>query len=256
MGFLSKKIKKHIRNKIPRLAEHFGYVTSSPICLKNKKDKKAHSSHIVPAQEYKDFVEVYQAQKHYSSNPDFVRIFFLHERSKYIIENNIQGDFAELGVYRGHTARVLLDSCGSRTLRLFDTFQGHPDNACADQDGELYVDHIKQKTLSDTSEAEVRNLLGHAKNLVIHKGFFPESAAECHDLQFAFVHLDADQYESTLEGFRFFYPRLSPGGVMICHDYGRYQGVRKAVNEFRKLSYEHPILLPDSTGSIMFIKSV
>jgi O-methyltransferase len=46
------------------------------------------------------------------------------------------------------------------------------------------------------------------------------------------VHLDADLYESTLAAFEFFYRRLPPGGIMLCHDYHSAAGVVKAIEEF------------------------
>jgi len=45
------------------------------------------------------------------------------------------------------------------------------------------------------------------------------------------VHLDADLYESTLAAFQLFYRRLSPGGIMLCHDYPSASGVVKALEE-------------------------
>jgi len=38
----------------------------------------------------------------------------------------IKGDLAEGGVYVGGAARVICEAKGNRTLRLFDTFEGHP----------------------------------------------------------------------------------------------------------------------------------
>jgi hypothetical protein len=41
-----------------------------------------------------------------------------------------------------------------------------------------------------------------------------------------------DLYESTLSCLRFFYPRLSPGGILISHDYLTAEGVNAAFREF------------------------
>src|SRR6516225_4485441 len=38
----------------------------------------------------------------------------------------IQGDIAEVGVYRGGSARLLCEVRGNRSLHLFDTFEGLP----------------------------------------------------------------------------------------------------------------------------------
>ena len=36
----------------------------------------------------------------------------------------------------------------------------------------------------------------------------------------SFVHLDVDLYEPTRACLDYFLPRLSPGGFVICDDYG------------------------------------
>ena len=65
-----------------------------------------------------------------------------------------------------------------------------------------------------------------------YKGLFPGTASELSEKKFSFVHLDADLYESTLEGLRFFYPRMTKGGIIICHDYPYLKGVPKAFKEY------------------------
>ena len=36
--------------------------------------------------------------------------------------------------------------------------------------------------------------------------------------QYALVHLDADLYSPQFSGLQYFYPRMTPGGVIIIHD--------------------------------------
>jgi O-methyltransferase len=73
--------------------------------------------------------------------------------------------------------------------------------------------------------------------------------------QFAFVHLDADLYEPTLAGLRFFYPRVAPGGFLIVHDYNAWAGARKAVMDFMQDKVETVVPLPDKSGSALVVKS-
>jgi predicted O-methyltransferase YrrM len=67
--------------------------------------------------------------------------------------------------------------------------------------------------------------------VALYKGLFPLTAGPVADRKFSFVHLDVDLYESTKASLEWFYPRLSPGAVVMCHDYD-HSGVRKAVDEF------------------------
>lgn len=52
------------------------------------------------------------------------------------------------------------------------------------------------------------------------------------ELRFAFVHMDVDTEEGTRGCPEWFYPRMTPGGMMISHDYPVGHGVKKAVDEF------------------------
>ena len=137
----------------------------------------------------------------------------------------VAGDIAELGVYRGGTARLVCEVKGNRNLHLFDTWAGLPKSTQFDErfQGGSFV----------ASYEEVQSYLASYSGVHFHKGFFPDTAAGLEDLRFSFVHLDSDLYESTLSGLRWFYPRLNRGGVLISHDYyGPGDGVGKAFDEF------------------------
>ena len=43
-------------------------------------------------------------------------------------------------------------------------------------------------------------------------------------------------YTPTIEGLRFFYPRMMPGGIILVHDYFTkfYHGVKQAIDDFEK----------------------
>jgi len=68
--------------------------------------------------------------------------------------------------------------------------------------------------------------------------------------------MDADLYNPTKAGLEFFYPRLSPGGVILVHDYNyKWEGLMKAVDEFVLTLPETPVLSPDLDSTIMIIKN-
>ena len=59
----------------------------------------------------------------------------------------------------------------------------------------------------------------------------------------------------VLDSCDFFYPRLTPGGMMLFDDYGfaSCPGVRKAVDEFFADKMQKPIYLP--TGQALVINN-
>ena len=69
------------------------------------------------------------------------------------------------------------------------------------------------------------------------------------------MHLDADLYKPTLAGLEYFYPRLAKGGVILIHDFNHnWDGVRKAVDEFRKNNDIIISEVADMQGSLMILK--
>ena len=71
--------------------------------------------------------------------------------------------------------------------------------------------------------------------------------------KFSFVHLDVDLYKSTLDCLKYFYPRVSRGGVIISHDYPNSDGVNKAFDEFFQDKPEI-IIEPFATGQCLIVK--
>ncbi len=149
------------------------------------------------------------------------QLFMAVKRTK-----KIKGDIAEVGVYKGGSAKLICEAMEYKTLHLFDTFQGLPDLSNQDDSNQF------QKGFFSASLDEVKKYLKNYKNVCFYQGLFPSTAEPIKNTKFSFVHLDVDLYQSTLESVKFFYPRMSKGGIIISHDYINIPGVRKAVDEF------------------------
>lgn len=138
---------------------------------------------------------------------------------------HINNPMAEVGVYKGGSARIICEANSDKTLYLFDTFEGLP------QLSEFDNPLLYYKGRFDTKIEEVVENLKECKTEII-KGMFPESAKSFSDMKFSFVHLDVDLYQSTKDCLEFFYPKMSTGGIILSHDYQNNKGVNKAINEF------------------------
>src|SRR5207237_1965692 len=119
----------------------------------------------------------------------------------------VPGAIAELGVYRGGSAKLIASLKGEKALHLFDTFEGLPKV-------NLSFDQHEAGQFDDTSLKAVQQYLGKSSGIVYHPGFFPDSARDLAQTQtvFSMVHLDVDIYESTKSGLAFFYPLMSKAG--------------------------------------------
>jgi O-methyltransferase len=172
-----------------------------------------------------------------------------------IVECRIPGDLAELGVYRGSTARLIHHYLPERTLHLFDTFSGFDERDVGRERQKTGL-AADQKAFSDTSvDLVLRNVQKLNNNIEVHPGFFPASVpASLREKQFAFVHLDADLYDPIMAGLEFFYPRTTRGGIIVVHDYNSWPGARRAVDLYFRDKPEVPVPMPDKSGSVVIVK--
>jgi len=178
---------------------------------------------------------------------DKVRCFMLYQCAKN--SAHIAGDIAEIGVYRGGTAKLLAKTSAptGKTVHLFDTFGGMPS---VDSNADLH----QAGDFANTSIEAVQAYLHDCSNVRLYKGFFPSTAQPIEQRSFALVHIDVDIYRSVLNCCAFFYPRMERGGMMIFDDYGFLScpGAKKAVDEFFVDKPEVPIYLP--TGQCLVVR--
>ena len=160
-------------------------------------------------------------------------------------ERNIRGAVAEVGVFQGEFAKTINACFPESRCYLFDTFSGF-DERDVRYEKENRYSPADVGNLSGTSVELVMSKMTHADRVVIREGFFPETAQGIDD-RFVFVNLDLDLYKPTLEGLKFFYPRMVPGGITLVHDYlsKGYEGVNAAVHEFEQEHTVYPFPIAD-----------
>jgi O-methyltransferase len=189
-----------------------------------------------------------------SSEDDFCRMMSLRLAAERIVQKNLPGAIAELGVYRGELAAILNRLFPDRKLYLFDTFEGFSDNDLSDgQEGKH--SQAAAGDFKDTNLDLVLSRMPHSERVIIRKGYFPATTDGLEE-NFALVSLDVDLYKPTLAGLNYFYPRLTKGGCIFVHDYNnrRFNGVRSAVEEFLEVTGAPLVQLPDFAGTAIISK--
>jgi O-methyltransferase len=185
--------------------------------------------------------------------PDKIRFFAWWLQVERLKREKVPGSFAELGVYQGESARALHHMDPERRFHLFDTFTGFTGKDLSVETGEAST--YTESNFADTYINKVKSRISGNDNLFFHPGYFPETAVAVEREAFALVNLDADLYNPTRTGLEFFYPRLSPGGVLFIHDCNhKWDGIRKAVGEFAGTIPEVPVFLPDKEGTVLIVK--
>lgn len=140
---------------------------------------------------------------------------------EYIYGSGVHGDVAEFGCYQGRTAGVLaeamtdcdhtygssdkLHGISQRKLWLLDSFKGlpavtHP----ADVDSPHLTSGIwREGAISNTTQERVQGFVEQfipKDRIKVIPGFFNQSMIEIPaTTRFAFVHMDCDYYESTIQ---------------------------------------------------------
>lgn len=178
---------------------------------------------------------------------DYVRLATLELLCRRL--ENVPGAAAELGVYRGAFARCINQLLPERKLYLFDSFEGFSADAKASASF--------QAAHRNTAVENVLSIMPYPEKIRVKPGFFPASL-EGLETRFCLVSLDVDFYQTTLEGLRYFWPRLEHGGYLLLHDWGSpsLPGVKQALEDYeRELGQAIPsVPLCDVGGSLVLCK--
>ena len=178
---------------------------------------------------------------------DYVRLATLELLCRRL--KTVPGAAAELGVYRGFFARCINGLLPERKLYLFDSFEGFGE--------ETQATESFQAAHRNTAVEKVMAIMPHPENITVKPGFFPESLNGLEE-RFCLVSLDVDFYQTTLDGLRYFWPRLERGGYLLLHDWGspKLPGVAKALADYeRELGAAIPAVpLCDVGGTLILCK--
>lgn len=178
---------------------------------------------------------------------DYVRLATLELLCRRLSE--VPGAAAELGVYKGYFARCIQMLLPERKLYLFDSFAGFSEDAKASESF--------QAAHRNTAVHQVLSMMPDPDKVIVKPGFFPDSLEGLEE-RFALVSLDVDFEQTTLEGLRYFWPRLSPGGYLLLHDWGSpsLPGVARALSRYeQELGQKIPATpLCDVGGTLILCK--
>lgn len=196
------------------------------------------------------------------------RAVSLMQAVKYVVENEIEGDFVECGVWRGGSMMIvalILRQLGdtNRKLYLYDTFEGMP--APSDEDVD-FQGTAAEKLFNETVKTDegwcyadradvLRNLhtTDYPKdNIFLVEGKVEDTIPETLPEKICLLRLDTDWYDSTKHELTHLYPNLSENGVLIIDDYGHWQGARKATDDyFAQMKFKPFLQRIDYTGRLL-----
>lgn len=180
------------------------------------------------------------------TSDDYFRYATLGLALQRVLDEDIRGALAEVGVWRGETSAFLHRVAPRRRLYLFDTFEDFPEP-------DLPPGSVDRR-FRDTSADTVARRVGFSENVSLKPGYVPDSLRGVADERFAFVLLDLDLFDPTRASLEFFYPRLSAGGYLIVHDYNNDESgwaCKRAFDVFLADKPERLVELSDVWGSAL-----
>jgi len=152
---------------------------------------------------------------------------------------NLDGFTVDCGVLRGLSTHILCSilkqhdpNFSGHGVIAIDSFEGLSANRPEDgMDKRTY--HKKKLKFTMPIETFSKNMADFP-NITTIKGWIPEVLSTLPDNKYRFIHIDVDMYEPTLGCLKYFWPRLIPGGIIVCDDYSSYnfKGARLAIDKF------------------------
>jgi len=141
---------------------------------------------------------------------------------EYMILNNPKGKIIEAGCYKGGgTAKIsLLSKLLKKEMYVFDSFEGLPEHK-EDHSINIYGKSVtfEKGEYCSTYETTVGNVrsYGEVDCCTFVKGWFEDTLPGFNE-EVAGAYIDVDLAKSVSECISNFYPLLSTGGVIFCHD--------------------------------------
>lgn len=259
---MASKIGRWIKNNIKKGINFLGYDIT---LLSQKPDNK-----LEYWQEAKQAISMVKQNTMLSD----LKLATLYEQVIYCEKNNIEGDYVECGVWKGGAVGIIATANlkygqQRRHIHLFDSF----DDICepiTEIDGKqamkdiesLYgrkVDNYKGElkplsgiydsrgghgTIETCKELIVEKIRYPKEYLYFHEGWFQETLPIVAPVlkKIALLRLDADWYTSTKICLEYLFDKVVIGGIIIIDDYGRYDGCKKAVDEFLVTKHQTVLL--------------
>ncbi len=164
--------------------------------------------------------------------------------SKFKETLSLPGVVAECGCFKGLSSHLMCKTIKSKIstfkgegFQIFDSFEGL--SKLQDEDCDIATSSHNDRPPSEIMKEgnfavdleRVRANLSEFPNIQYFKGWIPHSFPSENTNKYRFVHVDVDLYQPTLDSFEYFWPKILPGGIMLCDDFN-WSGAEKAVKEF------------------------
>lgn len=210
---------------------------------------RPHGKELIPAFVDPEFVKLWEKYNHLTMVP-WQGAYAAYSGAKHVAKYNIPGDIVEAGVWRGGIAFIIAETLkhfGSedRTIYMYDTYAGMSEPTEEDTKSSTGNSALKKYNLRkkdgyvDWCYASIEEVQEHLEKVPYPKEHFKLVKGKVEDTipntaptQVSLLRVDTDWYESTKHIMEHLFSNLSTHGIFICDDFGKWEGARKAVEEY------------------------
>ena len=195
-----------------------------------------------------------------------------HKIVNYVNKKKIVGNVCEFGVAKGGSSLAMalteinMNKFSKRIFYLFDSFEGLPApdlNKDFDSQGSIgsVLTPIKEgslySNLKKVKKVFYEQFNFSKKKIIFVKGFFNITAKKYVKKirKVSILRLDGDWYHSIFLPLKYYYPKVSRGGVIIVDDYNTCVGAKNALDDYQKKIKKKFNLIKYSKGGVYFFKS-
>jgi hypothetical protein len=140
------------------------------------------------------------------------------------------GDFIECGVWRGFVSCAAMifvnwnSNHGNRTFFLVDSFQGLSSEYMTEEERKVGT-HFRYGKRYENMLAAANETMQPFENVQIIKGWVPDILKSIPTKEVAYLHLDLNSAIPEAEALKFFWPKMTQGGVILFDDHS-FHGYR------------------------------
>jgi O-methyltransferase len=164
----------------------------------------------------------------------------------------LDGDFVECGVNRGWLSLTIcnyldFNSIG-KSFYLFDTYDGIPPEQITERERERAALHQYSDCYESTKQA-----FAPFPGAVLVRGRIPDSLQSVTIDRVAYLSIDMNIALPERAAIEFFWPKLSPGAVVVLDDYafGGYEAQHETMDEFASQHGVEILTLPTGQGLLI-----
>lgn len=164
----------------------------------------------------------------------------------------LDGDFVECGTFRGFKsyflAKYFEDEMKEKSLWLYDTFEGQPDNF--DFESPIHKNEHNKPNLFEFVKERFQTI----PFVKIVKGVVPEILSKHSPEKVSFLHLDMNSAVAEIGALDYFFDKMPPGASIVLDDFGHSVFSKQCEAEIKWFENKNHSILELPTGQGLIVK--